>query len=51
MKCSMRLTKQSILEVVQPVAQTYAFFAFVSGSSCVRGGSCCDANITVDVSI
>jgi hypothetical protein len=31
------------------VAQTYAFFAFVWGSSSVHGVSCLDANIMVDV--
>jgi hypothetical protein len=33
------------------VAQTYAFLAFVCGSSCVHGVSCLDAKITVDVSM
>ena len=33
------------------VAQTYAFLAFVCGSSSVRGMSCLDVNIVVDVSM
>ena len=37
--------------VLSGVAQTYAFLAFVCGSSCVHGDSCVDVNSTVDVSM
>ena len=36
-------------ESTERVAQTYAFFAFVCGSSGVHGISCLDVNIMVDV--
>ena len=35
--------------MVKSGAQTYAFFAFVCGSSSVRWVSCLDVNIMVDV--